>query len=320
MFHHFHGRRHQIVQGSISQNDLEDILNFVGIDRFLTPIQWLDKLDSNRLGPQDLCLTFDDGLLCQFDIALPLLEKYRLNAFWFIYSGVFSHNSEEQLKVGNLEIYRAFRCNYFSDINDFYTDFFRQAFESGFAKKASEVVTDARIHQFRNDFPFYSENDVKYRLIRDVVMDRQEYEYIMDGLIRQHSTDLQELSKGLWMTDDQLRYLADRGHEVGLHSYSHPTALTTLPHPDHKEEYQLNYEHILRVCGSPPVTVAHPTNSYDQETIQILAELGITCGFRSNMASAGAIGQLNPNRYELAREDHSNIQQMVIKKNEGQQP
>jgi peptidoglycan/xylan/chitin deacetylase (PgdA/CDA1 family) len=307
MFHHLHGGQHKPVQGSISQENLEAILQFVGVQQFLTPMQWLEKLDSDRLDPEDLCLTFDDGLLCQFDIALPLLEKYRLNAFWFVYSGVF----EGQIQLGKLEIYRAFRCQYFPNIDDFYTVFFERVFDAGFSEKISEVVTEARIRQMISVFPFYSVNDVRFRLVRDLVLGRQEYELIMDGLIHDRGPSLHELAKGLWMSDEHLKYLADQGHVVGLHSYSHPTALADLPYTEQREEYQKNYQHILRVCGRPPEAVAHPTNSYNQETLEILAGLGIRFGFRSNMATANAIGQSNPNRYEMAREDNANIQRMV---------
>ena len=31
-------------------------------------------------------VTFDDNLKCQYDIALPILDKYSLKAFWFIYT------------------------------------------------------------------------------------------------------------------------------------------------------------------------------------------------------------------------------------------
>ena len=296
------------MQGSISLEDLEELLQFVGVQRFLTPMQWLEKLENDRLGPQDLCLTFDDGLLSQFEIALPLLEEYRLNAFWFIYSGVF----EEQIQLGKLEIYRAFRCKYFPTVDDFYTVFIRRVFDTGFGEKTSEVLTEARIHEFLSAYPIYSVNDVKFRFVRDLVLGRQEYERIMDDLIHGYGANLHDLAKGLWMSDEQLKYLTEQGHVVGLHSYSHPTALAELPYTDQQEEYQMNYQHILRVCGRPPVAVAHPTNSYSQETIEILSDLGICCGFRSNMAATNVMGERSPNRYEMAREDHANIQRMVV--------
>lgn len=307
MFHHFHGGLHQPTQGSISVEDLNAILQFVDVQHIITPTDWLEKLDSDRLDPTDLCLTFDDGLLSQFDIALPLLEKYRLKAFWFVYSGVF----EGQIQLGKLEIYRAFRCQFFSTVDDFYTMFFRRIFDTKFGEKASEVLTKFRIGQMLNTFPFYSENDVKFRLIRDLVLERLEYENFMDTIIQEHGLDISELGKSLWMSDANLEYLTDHGHEVGLHSYSHPTVFAELPYTDQQEEYQKNYQHILSVSRRSPMAMAHPTNSYSKETIEILTGLGIHCGFRSNMVPPNLREQPNPNRYEMAREDHANIQQML---------
>ena len=307
MFHHFHGGQHQQTQGSISVKDLDVILKFLDVQQFLTPTEWLEKLAGDRLSQKDLCLTFDDGLLSQFDVALPLLEKYRLKAFWFVYSGVF----EGQVHLGKLEIYRAFRCQFFPTIDDFYTMFFRRVFDTEFVEKTSEVLTEARIGQMLSVFPFYSENDVKFRLIRDHVLERQNYETLMDTIIQEHGLDMSELGKSLWMTDAQLKYLTDQGHEVGLHAYSHPTVFAELPYSDQQDEYQKNYQHILGVGGRSPMAMAHPTNSYSKETIEILAGLGIRCGFRSNMVPPDMGGQPNPNRYEMAREDHANIQQML---------
>lgn len=303
MFHHFHGRRFPRVQGSISCQDLEAILQCIGLRRILSPTEWLEKLETDRLDEWDRCLTFDDGLLCQFEVVLPLLERYRLKAFWFVYSSVF----EGQINLGKLEIYRAFRCRFFATIDDFYTSFFQRVFGAGFAKKTSEVATEARIQQMTSVFPFYSVNDAKFRLVRDLVLGRQEYEAIMDEIIQEHGIDMDELSKDLWMSDAQLRYLTGQGHMVGLHSYSHPTTLAELSYTQQREEYQKNYQHILAVCGGAPMAMAHPANSYGKETIEILRELGILCGFRSNMLPPHPGGQTNPSRYEMAREDDANV-------------
>ena len=107
MFHHFHDEKHPRGQGSISGDDLDRLLKYIGIQRFLSPAEWLEKLEKNQLQEKEVCLTFDDGLLCQMEVALPVLEQYHLQAFWFVYSGVFEGNLE------NLEIYRLFRTKFF---------------------------------------------------------------------------------------------------------------------------------------------------------------------------------------------------------------
>ena len=75
----------------LGKNNLENFkifkekYNLISADNLL--IKLLKKLSSN-----DICLTFDDTLKCQYDIAYPILKKEKLNAFYFIYSSVFDKN------------------------------------------------------------------------------------------------------------------------------------------------------------------------------------------------------------------------------------
>ena len=302
MFHHFHNSRHYKGQGSISDKDFDDILRFVGLDRILDPQEWIERLSKGQLADGDLCITLDDGLLCQFDIALPVLEKYNIKAFWFIYSSVFEGH------LGNkFEIYRVFRSKFFKNIDDFYQVFFEKVFKSEFKDRARDVLGDADLKEFSKTYPFYTANDIQFRFIRDRALSPGEFEMIVDGMIGDMGIGLDELSKDLWMTNDNLAYLSHHGHNIGLHSYSHPTAFSNLSSEKQLEEYNKNYEHIKRVTVQSPIAMAHPVNSYNQDTIKILSQLGIICGFRSNMFSGGAGERINPSRYEIEREDNSNI-------------
>lgn len=305
MFHHFHDQRHPKVQGSISREDLTRLLKFVGVDRILTPSEWLEKLEKNQLSGDDFCITFDDSLLCQFEIALPVLETYNLKAFWFIYSSVFEHHLEK------MELYRFFRSKYFEDMDDFYDLFFRITLDSEFAQRAEEVLDEREIKRHLEVFPFYSINDVKFRLIRDRVLKKQVYERIMDEIILEYGLKLSDLSENLWMSNDHLRYLSDNEHIVGLHSYSHPMVLAKLSYEEQWEEYSRNFNHITQVCGRRPVAMSHPTNSYNDDTIDILGRLDVRCGFRANMYPKREGDQLNRSRLEIAREDHANILRMI---------
>ncbi|MBI2670096.1 MAG: polysaccharide deacetylase family protein [Candidatus Yanofskybacteria bacterium] len=350
MFHHFHDeRKHYKGQGSISMSDFEAILMFVGLDRILDPKEWLKRLGANQLTNRDVCITLDDGLLCQFDVVLPVLDKYNLKAFWFVYSSVFEGG------LGKFEIYRVFRSKFFKDIDDFYNIFFDKIFQSKFGNNARKVLEETDMVRYSKTFPFYSTNDMRFRLIRDRVLSREEFEIIMDAIIQDQGLNLADLSKNIWMSNENLAYLNRQGHVIGLHSYSHPMMLAELPFERQQEEYQKNYEHIQRVCGRPPVDMAHPANSYNDSTLKILSQLGVECGFKSNMfprddpvrdttnkhtKKAGGrsvpVGdndkltrhgcdrvatclvrddpsQLNKSKYEIAREDHANIMRMMTR-------
>lgn len=298
MFHHFHDERHPKVQGSLSSDLLESLLDYVGTERILSPAEWIARVEDATLDSQHLCLTFDDALLCQFDIALPVLERRGLRAFWFVYSSVFEG------QWAKLEIYRLFRAR-FGAIDDFYELFFSQVAEE------LAAVEERDIEALRRRFTFYSTNDIKFRLVRDKFLSKEQYEAKMDRLIVESGSTFEEISKNVWLTDSHLRYLADHGHEVGLHSYSHPLLLADLSPEDQRSEYCRNLAHIQKVCGRPPLSMAHPSNSYNDATVGILEELGIRCGFRANMSPDGKGKVLNPSPLEIAREDHSNVVRMM---------
>ncbi|MDP3696592.1 MAG: polysaccharide deacetylase family protein [Candidatus Taylorbacteria bacterium] len=301
MFHHFHDSRHYQGQGSISQENFEKLINFIGLDRIISPDEWMKRLDAGRLKDEDICLTFDDGLVSQFDVALPILEKYNLRAFWFIYSNVFDG------QLSKLEIYRVFRSKFFQDIDSFYNIFFDKIFRSKFKDKARAVIKEEDVNRYNKIYPFYTTNDIRFRFIRDRALTTHGYEIIMDTIIKEHGLTPEELSKNLWMSNDSLVYLNSRGHTIGLHSYSHPTVLADLSFEGQAEEYRRNYDHIRRICGKSPVVMAHPVNSYNDDTFKVLSQLDIRCGFRSNMFPKREGGRLNDNKYEIARDDHSNI-------------
>ena len=102
MFHHFHDDlKHIKGQGSIDHIQFENLLIFLKKNfKILKAENWYKKAINNELTENEICLTFDDNLLCQYEVALPILEKYGLTAFWFIYSSPLKGVNEK------IEIYR----------------------------------------------------------------------------------------------------------------------------------------------------------------------------------------------------------------------
>jgi len=282
----------------------------VGIRNVLNPEEWVYRLLKGKLRNSDVCLTFDDALRCQYDICTPILDQYNKRSFWFVYSSVFEGKFEK------LEIYRYFASKYFAKIDDFYELFFHKLEEyrlNGIRKTDYERFLNRR----RIEFPFYTYNDIKYRFIRDEVLNKADYEEILDEIINERGVNIKNITNKLWLTDDHLRGLRNTGHFVGLHSYSHPNALSKLSYSKQLEEYNKNYLHVKRVCNGDIVSASHPSNSYDYNTIRILEDLGILCGFRSNMIAPEGM-RINPNPFEIAREDHSNILRKMDKEMVGE--
>jgi peptidoglycan/xylan/chitin deacetylase (PgdA/CDA1 family) len=304
MFHHFHGGCHHPSPGSICGEELADLIRYVGRERILEPAEWIQRAEQGQLAPGDLCLTFDDALLCQFEIALPVLQQYDLRAFWFVYSNVFEGH------ISRFEVYRVFRATCFRDVDEFYELFFTRVGDGKFAEQAERACNPGEIARRRARYPFYSAADVQFRILRDSVLSQHEYDLMMQGLIAERGQSLAELAENLWINNEQLTLLRDLGHTIGLHSYSHPMCLGQLSPEEQYDQYERNYRHLSSITG-PPCAVAHPAGSYNQDTLNLLKSMGIQCGFRSSMAPPEQGGPISPSILEMGREDHANLMRQM---------
>lgn len=292
MFHHFHDEKHYKGQGSITANDLERFIKHYG-PRILNAEDFISKAIIGDLKPTDVCFSFDDSLLCQYDIARPVLNKHGIKAFFFCYSKVISGEIE------NLEVYRKFRTLKYKTMNDFYLAFEIAFKDSAFYERIE--LLGGMNKTYLSEFPFYTEEDRKFRYIRDKVLNQNEYEEVMDLMLG--PLNIKEYSKNLWMEPKHLKALHKEGHLIGLHSHSHPTKLKELSMAEQKYEYETNFRILKGITKCAPISMSHPCNSYDQATLSILKDLGILIGFRSNMSDYTPI----VSNLEILREDHANV-------------
>jgi peptidoglycan/xylan/chitin deacetylase (PgdA/CDA1 family) len=295
MFHHFHGPEPPYGQGSITADDLRALLNYLGPARILAADEWLHRVEQDKLQPGDLCLTFDDNLRCQYDVALPVLEEFGLTAFWFISTAVL------QGRLERLEIYRAFRMRHFPSVDEYYAAFFATVASTASRDEVEEALRDFDPATYLVQYPFYSDSDRRYRYVRDVILGPVRYGAVLERMLEEYHANARAIARGLWLDDGCIRALHDAGHMIGLHSHTHPTALAQLDEEEQRQEYADNHAYLRSLLGVTPRAMSHPCNSYSDTTLAILRELGIVCGFRSN-SSPTPFGAL-----EMPREDHINL-------------
>ena len=300
MCHRFHRRGDQPSgQGSLTDGEFEQILSRVGFENILSPLEWLSRLKSNRLQNQNLCITFDDGLRSQYEVALPVLEKHGLQAFWFVYSSVFKG------KLDKNEIYNYFAVKTFDTFDAFVDEFLLRCGPVLLEKlKGEEFLVYAESLKARA--PFYTANDLKYRFIRNTLLSRNEFDKIVEDIIRKAGESLSELGENVYMTYAHLKTLHEKGHYVGLHSFDHPFRMADLPPEKQEDQFVRNYKHISTITGEAIEAMSHPLNSYNDDTLAILSKMGIVCGFRSTMIPPPG-KNFNPTNLELAREDVVNL-------------
>ena len=106
------------------------------------------------------------------------------------------------------------------------------------------------------------------------------------------------------------------GHIVGLHSHNHPTLLEKLKYDEQKNEYTTNLSIISDILDKPKnsiISMSHPCGSYNQDTLAILAELGIEVGFKNLMVieKEKKMKNINNSSLEIARINHANLMNLI---------
>ncbi|CAA7621677.1 polysaccharide deacetylase family protein [Magnetospirillum sp. UT-4] len=295
MFHHFHGGVHVPSQGSLSAAGFRAMIEWLGRDRFLPAREWVDRAVAGTLPAGSLCLTFDDNLRCQYDVAWPVMREMGLTGLFFAMTNVVEG------EVNRLEIYRHFRHAGFDSVDAFYGAFHKAVAASPFGPEVAARLPALDAENAWPEFPVYTPADRVFRVVRDVVLGQERYEQVMDLMLADAGVDFTGLAPLLWMDRAMLRDLHDAGNLIGLHSHTHPMRLGLLAPERQAEEYGRNAEIIAAITGERPTTMSHPANDYDDNTLVVLRRLGVVHGMRANMA-------LHPySELEWPREDHGKI-------------
>lgn len=301
MFHHFHDKNHVKGQGSIDATEFSNIIKFYSNNfNILSAEIFLKKFFNNGLDKNDVCITFDDNLKCQYDVALPILNELKIKAFWFIYTSPLNGYFEK------LETYRFFRSFYFNSFIDFYETFFN---ELNSKKKYQNVIDKLNEFDYKNylkEFSFYTKEDKIFRYTRDNLLGEDIYYEVMDSLMENSEISLDsELHEKLWMTKNEIYELKTNGHIIGLHSHSHPTRMGDKSFEFQEHNYSKNKSILEKIIDDEIICMSHPCNSYNQDTLKILKKLKLKLGFRANLSKGFC------SDYEIPRIDHSEILKLL---------
>lgn len=294
MFHHFHGGGIPVSEGSISAGQFRDILNYVGLERIWRAEEWLRNAKEGTLPDDAVCVTLDDGLSSQFEIAWPVLQELELTAFWF------PHTIAQSGKCDQLELYRYIRNYCFDNISEFYRVFERRAREN-WNPDIENGLAEFRHEDYFKECPFFSVADKVFRYLRDELLGPVRYASIMEQLRTELGVQPELVSKKMFIRESNWQSLIKAGNVIGLHSHTHPTRLAELPLQEQEQEYACNYSVLMEKLQYRPESVAHPCGSFTETTLGVLRSLGVRIGFAANMC------QSDGRDLKYPRQNHANI-------------
>lgn len=299
MFHRFYGPNFPKHHGALNAKELEALILKIGVNRILEPKEWLLRLSNNTLEKYHVCLTFDDCLKSQILVAVPVLKKYNLSAFFFVHSLTFFNEMDLN------EVFSNIISTKFNNIMSFMAEF------ELYLKLDSSIFSEDQYLEFRDPlkktYSFYSESDLKYRYLRNKYFTTMQFNDYMKKFFTEKNYMDDIDPEMIWMNESDLLSLIDSSNIIGLHSYSHHINFKNLSYDEQLIEYKKNISHLENMSGYKITSASHPLGSYNSDTLKILKGLGIECAFRSNNILPSNSEIINPNQLELARVDVCDI-------------
>ena len=300
MFHRFNDENNiSTGQGSFSARNLDDFIKREGEEKFFK-IDDINKLKNGESTDiKKVLLTFDDGLNSQYETAKPVLDKYGIKSFWFIYTKIFEKNFDLN------ELLNFFISRYYSDFDKFFQNFifFCNGVEHHWQSNDYKIYSK----DLYSKFNFYSEFDMRFRFLRNRVLSYEQFKEIVIKLFKSEDFKYQEVSKKLWLNESKVKNLINEGHEVGLHSHNHPFTISNYSKSKQFDEYKTNHDILKSITDIEPTSVAYPLGSFNKDTLEIMHELKIQIGFRSSWFTIDKILDSMSDNLLLPRFDSATI-------------
>ncbi len=275
-FHYFHDDEHIPCQGSFSKSQFDKILDNIQKDyTLISPHQCLERLEKGIFTDEYAAISFDCGLKSQFDIARPVLNERGVTAFWFLYT----LSLKEPVKI---EKYHHFRFYCYKSIEDFYNEYIAVVNTLYGIETIAAAENEILETNFLGWSSYYTSQDKLYKYLRDHVLGCQRHDAVMARLIKNKKYNINEHKAKLFLTRENIETLYSTGNVIGLHTHTHPNDIGSMSPADQRIEYQTNKEILESIITEPVIVMSHPCNSYNDSTIQVLKDLGIKFGFRSN--------------------------------------
>ncbi|MEE9355068.1 MAG: polysaccharide deacetylase family protein [Methylococcaceae bacterium] len=242
------------------------------ISRYFNPLtfgQAIRHLKFGTLPPKSVCVTFDDGYADNVEVALPILQKWKVPATFFISTGFIENGlmwndtiaeTIRQLKGREL------------DLTFCGLERFEIATKSQRYSVLKKILTTIRY------FPLERRNEVASTI----------------------ASLADTLPRDLMMTKSQVKKISVSGMELGGHTVTHPI-LTTLTPDLAREEIGQGKEQLEAIIGEKVRYFAFPTGKpiqdYSLDHIKMLR----TLGFEAAVSTKWGVSNSESNIWQLPR-------------------
>ena len=266
--------------------------------KLITMEDLIDAIESqSKLPENSAILTFDDSYSDHFSQVFPILKKWGIQGSFYIPSQMITEN--RVLNVNKIHFILALSSNKREIIKKIFEEVDKIRREIPLPDSDSLFQMHAIPHL--NDC---GEIMLIKRMLQKVIP--QPYRnQLIDELFRDSvRMDEESFSKELYMSKDQLEYMASSGMHLGNHTYSHPW-LNLLSRKEQEEEISKCSQFLSSIGVSENnKTMCYPHRGYNSDTIEVIKSMG----FKLALTVSPGVARVNSNNaFELSRIDTNDI-------------
>ena len=233
-------------------------------------IEACEALDSGRIPPRAVAITFDDGYADNFHVALPVLRRLGLHATFFVASDYLDGG-----RMWNDSVVEAVRHCPEPELDLTNQSLGRYSLKDGPERRAAiQGILGA----------------LKY-------LDPAERSRCAEAIGARLGVSM---PRDLMMTSAQVRDLASAGMTVGAHTCSHPI-LARISDADARREIADSRERLEAIAGSPVQLFAYPNGKPGQDYLRVHVEMVSKLGFRAAVSTAQGAFARGDDRWQIPR-------------------
>lgn len=256
----------------------------------------IDAVSNKKLLPENsLLLTFDDGYIDNFTVAMPLLKKYGMQGSFFIPGKTFTENV--LLDVNKVHFVLASCDDKKALVNDIY-GLLNEARKN---EKFSNLESNEQLYEKYGVANRFDDGDVVFckRILQTAISEELRNGFSSILFKKYVGLSEEKFARELYMNSDQIHCMKDNGMFIGLHGYDHYW-LGNLETDQMKRDVDKALEVMAPFIDKNAWVMNYPYGSYNQGVIDYIKSRGCVLGLTTQVAPADLIEE---NRFTLQRLD-----------------
>lgn len=272
---------------------------------FANQLDWLEKhfriidgptferaaLGEIALDEPSALLTFDDGFVDHYSAAYAEMRRRGVGGMFFV-AGATLQDRPSLLNVHKTHfLLSALGAERFATVVD--------------AKLKGVWAPDPGVAR-EGIYRYDEAPDVRAKRLLNYELPYDIADAVLDALFRQHVGDPEAFARDLYLNAGMIAEMARGGMTFGYHTQSHPV-LSRLSRGEQVAELVPGVALIRRLTGQQRVPFCYPygfTHTYNQDTLDVLAEAGYSVAFNTVREAARLPAA---SRYEVPRFDTRDV-------------